>query len=58
MTKEEFEADQMRRKGYICPANEFNPDYHGEPAAVICPKCAHYKKDCIVYGNKNWRLIK
>ena len=44
MTKEEFEADQMRRKGYICPANEFNPDYHGEPAAVICPRCAHYKK--------------
>lgn len=57
MTKEEFETDQIKRKGYVCPANDFNPEYHGEPAAEVCPSCEHYKKDCIVYGRKKGRYL-
>ena len=52
MTYEEFVEDQMKRKGYVCPANDWNPDYHGESVVEFCPTCEHWKKDCIIYGKK------
>lgn len=55
MTREEFEADQIKRKGYVCPANIFNPELFEKPAAEVCPSCEHYKNDCVLYGKKKGR---
>ena len=52
LTKQEFEADQIRRKGYVCPANCFNPELFELPASEVCPNCGHFNNDCIVYGKR------
>lgn len=44
--------DVLKNLGYECPANDWNPDYHGESVVEFCPTCEHWKKDCIIYGKK------
>ena len=55
--KEKFEAKQIARKGYCCPANKYNPELYKKTPAEVCPKCEHWKKDCIVYGKKKGRVL-
>jgi len=50
--KEEFYALQIKQKGYVCPANIFNPELLELPASEVCPNCEHFNNDCIVYGKK------
>ena len=49
---DEYCQDSISRKGYVCPANNWNPELYEKPAAEICPECEHYNNDCIVYGKK------
>lgn len=49
---DEYCQDSISRKGYVCPANNWNPEIYEKSAAEICPECDHYNKDCIVYGKK------
>lgn len=56
--KEEFYAEQIKKKGYVCPANPFNPELLQLPASEVCPKCEHYNNDCIVYGKRRKRHAK
>lgn len=55
MSYDDFSASQIKRKGYVCPANPFNPQFAGKSAAEVCPTCEHFKNDCIVYGRKAGR---
>ncbi len=52
-----IEVDQIERKGYFCPAHNFNPELFSKTPAEVCPKCEHWKKDCIVYGKKKGRVL-
>ena len=49
---DEFCAEQIQRKGYVCPGNLWNPELRDMSASELCPACEHYKNDCIVYGKK------
>lgn len=49
---DEFCAEQIQRKGYVCPGNLWNPKLRDMSASELCPDCEHYKNDCIVYGKK------
>ena len=49
---DEFCAEQIQRKGYVCPGNLWNPKLRDMSASELCPACEHYKNDCIVYGKK------
>lgn len=55
MSYDDFCREQISRKGYVCPANIWNPDLYEKSAAEICPDCEHYNNDCIVYGKKKGR---
>ena len=50
--KEEFYAEQIKRKGYVCPANPFNPELFELPPSEVCPNCEYFNNDCIVYGKR------
>ena len=52
---DEYCQDSISRKGYVCPANNWNPEIYEKSAAEICPECEHYNNDCIVYGKKGER---
>ena len=52
MSYDDFCQEQISRKGYVCPANIWNPDLYEKSAVEICPDCEHYNNDCIVYGKK------
>ena len=54
---DDFCREQISRKGYVCPANIWNPDLYEKSAAEICPDCEHYNNDCIVYGKKKRKRI-
>ena len=50
---DEYCQDSISRKGYVCPANNWNLEVYEKSAAEICPaECEHYNNDCIVYGKK------
>ena len=50
---DEYCQDSISRKGYVCPANNWNLELYEKSAAEICPaECEHYNNDCIVYGKK------
>ena len=50
---DEYCQDSISRKGYVCPANNWNLELYEKSAAEICPaECEHYNNDCIVYGRK------
>ena len=49
---DEYCQDSISRKGYVCPANNWNPELYEKSAAEICPECEHYNNDCIVFGKK------
>ena len=49
---DEYCQDSISRKGYVCPANNWNPEIYEKSAAEICPECDHYNNDCIVCGKK------
>ena len=53
--KEEFYAEQIRKKGYVCPGNIFNPELFELPFSEVCPNCEHFNNDCIVYGKRRKR---
>jgi len=55
MSYDDFCQEQISRKGYVCPANIWNPDLYEKSAVEICPDCEHYNDDCIVYGKKKGR---
>lgn len=50
---DEYCQDSISRKGYVCPANNWNLKLYEKSAAEICPaECEHYNNDCIVFGKK------
>lgn len=49
---DEYCRESMDRKGYVCPANKWNPELYEKSAAEVCPTCDHYGEYCIVYGRK------
>ena len=51
-TYEQFVAESIATKGYVCPANKWNPELFDKPAAKVCPQCPHYETDCIIYGKR------
>lgn len=58
MSYDDFCQEQISRKGYVCPANIWNPDLYEKSVAEVCPDCEHYNNDCIVYGKKKGRWKK